>query len=658
MIIKGGPILSKNGHADTADHIFNGPKNERITALQGNPFIMQDMVFDAQNAGFKYGFHHFKISPDKEISRDEARKDFEEIAQEYGFNLDDAVIVEHQKPRSKKDNSAIHWHLIAPHYNRNTRRALDCRNSYKRNEKLSRLSEIRTGQTIIQGRHNKAVFFALQKEGKTAEAQTIQHLAEGELPSASFSVSQQRKAERKGINLPQEKATIENIWKASDGLKAFVSGLESEGFTLKVGTKKDTYIIEKNGTLIGSANRLLKMKKGDFATQYEKEINNVRIHEEKNTRPAKKAGLIKRASAKATDDYKDEFTEDTEAFTTADRSPETAHRDTAENTGRSDFSTQRNSPDSRTDSGNGRRTESNRADIGITSADTKEPRTTDTRNQRNAKNAISIAKINGLKPIELHDISHVRIVDDNYIDEIKTRLKQIKADDAEYFDGVYKNLKAQNREVYKYNKSIDNDAISLIIDAICRLLFGYTIKQQKAQPLPVSYPRIETPVDKATFDTMRPRDQRSIIFNALVQFRASYRRHANFHKKFNLPQEFSDFQAFLSHYSSDFMAEEMANIFPGFYIKELEKSEREEDRLIAHELRKIEKGEASEYSHHEATDLKSCIESIHGEISERMRLETESKKLDEVLRQQFAEWNEMQEQRRPQEKSNIIQFKR
>ena len=128
-------------------------------------------------------------------------------------------------------------------------------------------------------------------------------------------------------------------------------------------------------------------------------------------------------------------------------------------------------------------------------------------------------------------------------------MKKIKADDKEFFSDAYKNLKEQNREVYKYNKIIDNDAISLIIDAICRLLFGYTIKQQKAQPLPVSYPRIESPVDRDAFDAMKPRDQRNIIFNALVQFRASYRRHANFHKKFDLPKEFSDFQAFLSHYS-------------------------------------------------------------------------------------------------------------
>ncbi|AQS83894.1 hypothetical protein A0U92_02925 [Acetobacter aceti] len=653
MIIKGGPILSKNGHADTADHIFNGPKNERITALQGNPFIMQDMVFDAKNFGLKYGFHHFKISPDKLISREQAYKDFEAIAKEYSFNLSDAVIVEHQKQRSKKDNSAIHWHLIAPHFNHVTGKALDCRNSYKRNEKLSRLSEIRTGQTIIQGRHNKAVFYALEKEGKTAEAQAIQHITTGELPSASFSVNQQRKAERAGISLPNEKATIENIWKASDGLKAFISGLESEGFTFQAGTKKDTYIIEKNGTLIGSANRLLKMKKGEFAQLY-KEMNNVQLDEKEAPATAKK-GLIKKASNRQSDDYENEPSDqhdDARAEATAGNAESYILR--------SEESARRNSGNPEPDAGSGRRAEPDRIIAREPESDSKKSGSADTRNQRNAKNAIATAKINGLKSIKLSDISHVRIVDDDYIDEIKTRLKQIKADDAEYFDGVYKNLKAQNREVYKYNKSIDNDAISLIIDAICRILFGYTIKQQKAQPLPVSYPRIESPVDREAFDAMKPRDQRSIIFNALVQFRASYRRHDNFNKRFNLPSDFPDFQSFLKAYEGDFMADEMANMYPSIYIRELEKSESEQDKMTAKELRKLEAGEVSQYTQHTASDLRECICSIHGEISESMKLEADNKKLDEALKAQLEEWNQMQSVKNPRqqpEPSNIIQFK-
>lgn len=102
MIIKGGPVISKNGHQETATHIFEGPKNERITPIQGNALDMANMVTDARDTGLKYGFHHFKISPEREISREQARQDFQAIAYEYGFDLSDAVIVEHQKQRTKK----------------------------------------------------------------------------------------------------------------------------------------------------------------------------------------------------------------------------------------------------------------------------------------------------------------------------------------------------------------------------------------------------------------------------------------------------------------------------------------------------------------------------------------------------------------------------
>ena len=235
-------------------------KNEKIIPLQGNAFQMQDMVFDAKNFGLKYGFHHFKISPEKTISREEAFKEFNEIAKEYGFNLDDAVIVEHKKPRATSENSDVHWHVIVPHLNPRTGKALDIRNSYKRNEKLCRLSELRTGQTILNGKHNKSVIKQLQKEGKTAEAQALNVIADAEPAQSAFSTITQKRAERQGISVPKEKLLIEQIWKQADGMKAFVAGLSEAGLTLKEGNKKDTYIIERDGVFIGSVNRLLKKK--------------------------------------------------------------------------------------------------------------------------------------------------------------------------------------------------------------------------------------------------------------------------------------------------------------------------------------------------------------------------------------------------------------
>ncbi|MCX2563697.1 hypothetical protein [Acetobacter thailandicus] len=268
MIIKGGAVSCKSGTSKTASHIFEGPTNEQIEALQGNPEDMKDMLNDARQQGLKYAFEHFKISPEKEITRAEAYKDFQAIADEYGFSLSDSVIVEHRKARQNDENSPIHWHMIAPYLNPETGKAVDLKNNFARNEKLSRLSEIRTGQTLIKGQHNEAVFYTLQKEGKISEANQVKHLMEGDLPLPSYSQDSHQKAGRRGINLPEEKNNIKEIYKLCDGIKSFKSALEEKGYSIKEGNKKDTYIIEKDGLLIGSANRLLSMKKEIFKEEF------------------------------------------------------------------------------------------------------------------------------------------------------------------------------------------------------------------------------------------------------------------------------------------------------------------------------------------------------------------------------------------------------
>ncbi|MCP1270626.1 relaxase/mobilization nuclease domain-containing protein [Acetobacter cerevisiae] len=665
MIIKGGHILTTSGHNDTASHIFEGPKNEQIIALQGTPTDMAGMVRDATEAGHKYGFHHFKIASKEAMTREQALEIIKgSLCPEYQQDMRNLVVVEHVKPRAGNQGHNTHYHIIMPHTDPVTGKALNVRNSYKRNEKISRLAELQLGHELVKGRHNKAVFFQLEKEGKTAEAKAIESITKGDLPDASFSTNTQRKAERAGVNVADEKQRISDMWKQSDSMKAFASAVSDAGLSLKEGDKKDTYIIEKDGVFVGSANRLTKTKKGDFArlyNGYEKEIRDVRL-DEKREEPAKtKAGLIKKTRSKEPDEYKDIAEADNFAEYQAKRASETEARDATSNILRSEESEQRDRTDFGFDADIAGRTKPNRADIGSSSADSEEPRTADARNVSNAQNAIATAKINRLKSINLHDISSVRLVDANYITEIKSRLKKIKTDDAEYFSGVYQNLKAQNREVYKYNKQVDSDAIALIIDAICRLLFGYTIRQQKAHPLPISYPHIESPVDKATFDAMKPRDRRSIVWRAVVSFRASFEKHQRFNVKFGFPQEFADFQGFLRAYEGDWMAEEMANMYPDIYIKELEQSENEAERATAKELRKLESGQPSTYTTHTPSDLKMCIAPMHGEIAESIRLEAENKKLDESLRQQLEEWNSMQEQMRPRQterENNVIQFRR
>ncbi|WP_429955942.1 hypothetical protein ACQW08_01250 [Gluconobacter japonicus] len=152
-------------------------------------------------------------------------------------------------------------------------KALDTKNSYARNEKIARLAEITNGHTLVQGQHNKAVYMQLLDENKTAEAEKIKHLIDLERTSQAHTVNQQRTAEKRGIDLPAVKQAIKSLWQASDSLKAFKTGLSEQGYEIKAGQKANTYIIEKNGVFIGSANRLTGTKKEEFAQKI-KELEN------------------------------------------------------------------------------------------------------------------------------------------------------------------------------------------------------------------------------------------------------------------------------------------------------------------------------------------------------------------------------------------------
>ncbi|GCE82694.1 hypothetical protein MSKU9_0835 [Komagataeibacter diospyri] len=599
---------------------------------------------DARASGLKYGFHHFKISPEREISREQARQDFQAIAYEYGFDLSDAVIVEHQKQRTKKENSAIHWHMIVPHYNQKTGRALDCRNSYKRNEKLSRLSEIRTGQTIIQGRHNRAVFHALKAEGKEQEAQAIQHTTEGDLPGASFSTNQQRKAERKGISLPEEKQAITDIWSQSDGLKAFIAGLDNAGYTFQKGDKKDTFIIMKDSTLIGSANRLLKMKKGDFArlyNQYQEDLKNVQLDKERERQHGNQEGRNAQdahTGQKEGRGYQNP-SEVTQATTRPGEETRTTETPTATR-GKPDIDEGENGHG--TNPGLANRQQARRrtggpdsTNSGFAGNDSRTKQTDNHLSESYIKNAVTSAKIRKRGTFKKRE--KFTIITPEYLQNIKDKLAKEKTGNKDFYREQYKNIKEQEYHIDTYNKSIDTSVSLLLVDMFLRL-FGYSLKKDKPTPV-IKKPDVSPPVSKSDFDLMTEQEKKTVTYKAYGLYRSSYETYANLCKKHDVPHD--DFQGWLNDLGGDYMSEQIINLYPEIYMRELDKSANEYDRMASAELRKIWNNETSEYESQFAnTDgIKTHITHLHGEIREQIKLEHENKLLDAEVAKVAAEYH-------------------
>lgn len=275
MIIKGHGISSTSNISKFNDYLFKNEKNEEINKLQGSEEDIKNMFSDAKNAEHKNGCRHFMFSSKEELSQEQALKIAHDISKEYGQDPKKSVIINHTKTRTTSDSDKNHYHIILPNTDESTGKSYDFSFSKKRNEKLSRLAELENGHNLVKGRHNVAVFHQLLKEGKTEQAQKMQHLTEGDLPNSKYTSKGLEKGRKQGINKAQEAQNIKTLYSQSDSLKAFQAGLSEAGYELKPGNKPQTYIIEKNGILVGSANRLLSMKKEEFAEKYNKEnLNN------------------------------------------------------------------------------------------------------------------------------------------------------------------------------------------------------------------------------------------------------------------------------------------------------------------------------------------------------------------------------------------------
>ena len=226
MIIQERPINIKSGSSKTATHIFEGEQNEHIETLNGNRYDMKNMMDDARHHGKKYGFVHFKMNPKEPLTLDQEPIELQAIAQEYKFSLTDSVIVKHTKPRADGTSSNEHYHIIAP-YCGPTGKAMNLRSSYKRNEKLGRLAEMRAGQSLTNGRFNSAVFGQLVAEGKNLEALQVMTQTDNDKPFQSHTHKTEYALKNKKININSEKQTLKYLWKKSDSLKAYASALSS-----------------------------------------------------------------------------------------------------------------------------------------------------------------------------------------------------------------------------------------------------------------------------------------------------------------------------------------------------------------------------------------------------------------------------------------------
>ena len=243
-------------------HLLSG-ENESVKILNGNLGLLNTYEDIAQLAGHKYAFNHCVISPKANVTPEQLDHIVQSVLNEYGAS--EFCLVEHSKKRADKTNFP-HFHLVFE--STKNARVLSKKDSYLRNEYLSRKAELFLGMELGVGKHNKYVFDRLKKEGLIGGNEVGGTLGK----SQAYSQRQHQKAKRIGINLPAIAYEISQLGGGETFYKALIQIEQKYNCRFEKGDKSNVVLIRNlNGEDAGKVNTILGLGRGE-AKQFFKEF--------------------------------------------------------------------------------------------------------------------------------------------------------------------------------------------------------------------------------------------------------------------------------------------------------------------------------------------------------------------------------------------------
>jgi hypothetical protein len=128
-----------------------------------------------------------------------------------------------------------------------------------RNEKLSRLAEFENGHAFVKGKHNRAVAFALERDGRADVATAIRNagLTDGPPAMSPLTPEQRHQQDRTGIQKADVAMATANAWQSSDGPQAFIAAMSDAGMRVATGDKT-VLVVDQSGNS-HSLTRMLSM---------------------------------------------------------------------------------------------------------------------------------------------------------------------------------------------------------------------------------------------------------------------------------------------------------------------------------------------------------------------------------------------------------------
>jgi hypothetical protein len=175
------------------------------------------------------------------------------------------LVIVHQKRRSEEGGSGEHAHLVLGRVDRFGRCVKDGWLKV-RTERVARELEFDLGEQPLIGRHHKSVLRHLwAARPEVAVWLESAHGANPPKPESAISEKNRNRARKTGLNVVKQKALVRGLWRCSTGMAEFAANLDEGGLELLPGNRSDVWIIQdRQGRLVGSASRLLRMRKRDF----------------------------------------------------------------------------------------------------------------------------------------------------------------------------------------------------------------------------------------------------------------------------------------------------------------------------------------------------------------------------------------------------------
>jgi MobA/VirD2-like, nuclease domain len=254
-----------SGGARLAEHLLKTSENERVVVRPGRglaTFTLREQIYElgllSRHGRTSRPLYHVHADPAKEWREAEFAAWWADLEEALDLEEHPYAEVEHLKYGRRHRHRV--YSLVKP-----DGRTANLSHDYAKRERAARLAELRTGEKLTKGRHNRAVINQLRSEGRNAEVAALQAagLADGDRPTAQINSTERLQEARTGVVLTDLRQQVATIWDQFYGQPdALAEQLARHRLTLAAGDKPGhVVVVDRTGNVHDLARTLNAAKK-------------------------------------------------------------------------------------------------------------------------------------------------------------------------------------------------------------------------------------------------------------------------------------------------------------------------------------------------------------------------------------------------------------